>query len=143
MIDDYWLWRAATGPSDIAGVAAVALQGDETAAGAVWDYSCEHWEADVVPFEAGQCYLICTQTLYYLGRVEAIKGAFLELADSSWVHWTGRLSTLLAKQSTAQAGWPSGHQRPRTEYVGPSIVSLSSIISAYPWSGPLPTESLS
>lgn len=140
LIGEHWLWRAATGPADIAGVGVRALEGDDAARGAVWDYAHEHWRADVLPFEEGHCYLICTQTLYYLGRVKAVTGGFLVLEDASWIHWTGRLSTLLSRYKLTN--FPSGHQKPRSERIGEVIVALAGIISAYPWGGPLPQESV-
>jgi hypothetical protein len=140
LLDDFWLWRALTHSPDVAGVASSALAGDETARSACFDFACEHWEADVVPFDTEKPYLICTTTLYYLGRVREVRGGFLLLESASWVHWTGRLSTLLSKYKLK--GFPSGQQTPRTEYVGEVIVSLGSIVSAYPWAGQLPTESV-
>ena len=54
----------AAGEGDIA-----ALDGDYTAGCGVHDYIEENALA-LFPFENGQSYLICTATLYYLGRVE-------------------------------------------------------------------------
>lgn len=140
LLDDYWLHRAATGSADVAGAAVAALQGDTNARQAVWDYAAEHWGLEMTPFVTGESYLICTQTLYYVGRVREIVGGFLVLDDASWVHWTGRLSTLLAKKKFT--GFPSGHQKPRTERCGEAFVAIGSIVSAFPGEWAIPQESI-
>ena len=90
------------------------------------------------PFKTGKSYLICTVTLYYVGEVEDSLLGFVILKDASWVHWTGRLSTLLKNKSfTGQTT-----RKPRTEYCGEVILSIGSIVSAYPWNAHLPKESI-
>ncbi len=90
------------------------------------------------PFENGSSYLLCTMTLYYVGRVAARGVGWVRLEQASWIHWTGRLSTLLKRQSFTHKDL--AQRRPRVEPCGEVIVNTASIVSAYPWSGPLPTE---
>lgn len=92
------------------------------------------------PFEIGKEYLICTQTLYYTGRVRRAGFAWIELEHASWIHWTGRLSVLLRQRAFTGAAF--GTRKPRTEYVGHVLIAAGSIVSAYgpPWT--LPTEPL-
>lgn len=141
-VSDYWLWRAATGPTDVAGAGIRALSGDDTARLAVWDYATEHWEADMCPFEVGQTYLIQTVTLYYVGRVKRIVGAFVELEEASWVHWTGRISTLC--KGGKFSGFGSGDAKPRTEYLGDRVVgiNLGSVVDYIEGPFELPTKSI-
>lgn len=114
------------------------LAGDAAARCAAADF---HEERDpMTPFEVGQCYLIQTVTLYYVGRVAKVQGGFVELEDASWVHWTGRLSTLTRK--FAFTGFPSNEQRPRTEYVGRAGISLAAVVTYLPGEWDLPKESV-
>lgn len=140
-VADHWLIAATTGSPDIAGVAVAALMGDDAARGAVWDYASEQWGADVNPFDVGKTYLIQTVTLYYVGRVSRIVGAFVELEGASWVHWTGRLSTLCRMLKFTD--FPGGHRKPRTEYIGrPTGINMGSVVSYVAGDFVLPAESL-
>ena len=109
-----------------------AAAGDDVAARAVMDL-IEEEGIDVVPFEVGKAYLIQTVTLYYVGRVVEASPCWLRLDRCSWVHRTGRVSTLHKRKSFVHAGWPTGELRPRTEYVGDKILSLGCVIGAEPW----------
>ena len=139
MVDEFFLWRAMAESPDLSGAGVAALLGDAAAAMGVEDYARENWEADMVPFETGEEVLICTQTLYYVGRVVEVRGVFVRLEHASWVHWTGRLSTLL--RSRKFTGFPPDQQSPRTEYVGEVWVSLAGYVSHYPGPWTLPEKS--
>jgi hypothetical protein len=65
------------------------------------------------PFEVGTSYLICTATLYYVGRVIEKGVGWIRLDNASWVHWTGRLSTLLSNCTFTSAEFRE--RRPRVE----------------------------
>lgn len=43
-----------------------------------------------LPLEIGKGYLIRTVTLYYTGRVKAIKGKFFQLEEAAWIPDAGR-----------------------------------------------------
>ena len=120
---------------------AAMTQGDALAAAAMEDMREEGQMES--PFEEGQSYLVCLNTLYYLGRVTKVRLGWIRMDGASWVHWTGRLSTLMSRQSLAVKGWPEGHRRPRTEFVGPVFLFVGTNgAAAYPWTGELPTESI-
>lgn len=88
------------------------------------------------PFAVGSSYLFCQVTLYYVGTVVERGIGWVRLRDASWVHWTGRLSELLRTQS-----WKlKSNRKPRVEPCGDVILATAALVSAYPWSGPLPTE---
>ncbi len=90
------------------------------------------------PFEVGNCYFICTVTLYYCGRVKAKGPGWLLLERASWIHWTGRLSTIIKRKQFT--GLP-GNRRPRVEPCGDVGLGTTAIVSWYPWpEGELPTE---
>lgn len=121
----------------IRGVALAAIAGDDGAEAALYDW-CE--ENHMNPFQVGESYLICTVTLYYIGRVTEAGLGWIRLEDASWVHWTGRLSVLLNDKnfrSPRLAG-----RRPRTEFCGQVILATSAIVSAYPWQGKLLGENV-
>ena len=114
-----------------------ALNGDIGAWGACLDWIAEH-EGNMTPFEIGEKYLICTVTLYYVGEIVEATMGWLRIKDASWVHWTGKLSDLLREYEFKTARSP----RPRVERCGDVIISCGSIVSAYPWRGSLPKESV-
>lgn len=121
-------------------VARAVLAGDALAAWALRDILEEDIAMMDQPFELGKEYLICTQTLYYVGRVKRAGFAWLELEEASWVHWTGRLSVLLRVRTFVDAAF--GARNPRAEYVGRVLIATGSIVSAYgpPWQ--LPQEAV-
>ena len=90
------------------------------------------------PFETGKAYLFCQVTLYYVGRVKDKGLGWVLLEDASWVHWTGRLSELLKKQSFAKVT----SRKPRLERCGEVGIATSALVSWYPWHGELPAESI-
>lgn len=92
----------------------------------------------VLPFEIGKSYLFCSVTLYYVGRVAAVSMGWIVLEDASWVHWTGRLSTLIRTQSFTHPSHAS--RQPRVEPCGTVILSSFSLVVVYPFLGELPTE---
>lgn len=99
------------------------------------------------PMEKGQVWLVCTVTLYYLGRVKDLGLGWVQLEEASWVHWTGRLSVLTA---LCRAGGALnlrdprfGQRRPRTEFCGDAVLSTAAIVSAYgPYELTVPPESV-
>lgn len=123
---------------DMRATALAAGFGDETAASAVVDWLQDQGEDMRQPLEVGKSYLICTVTLYYVGRVAEAAFGWVRLEDASWVHWTGRLSLLLAKQDFKARELQS--RKPRVEPCGEVILSLAALVSAYPWTGKLPRE---
>jgi hypothetical protein len=143
-VADYWLNVAANASPDIAGAGVAALLGDETAKNSVFDYAMEFWGAEMCPFEVGEIYLIQTVTLYYVGRVKRIVGAFVELEDDcSWIHWTGRLSSL-CKSLKFTEGFASGDNKPRTEYIGRTVgLNMGSIVDYIAAPFDLPKRSIS
>lgn len=113
------------------------VAGEPEAACALADY-CEEYLVKLHPFEVGECWLFEQQTLYYVGRVVEVGPCWVRLEKASWVHRTGRKSTLFAVRSFLHAGWPAGENRPRTEYVGDYVVFTTSTSGAAPWLGTLP-----
>ncbi len=80
-----------------------------------------------LPFEIGNSYFIRTVTYHVVGKVEAIKGAFLELSEASWVADSGRFSKAIGEGELSEV-----------EYVGDMIVNTSSIADACVWRHKLP-----
>lgn len=136
MLPDAYCRSLADHP-EVGHAALAALAGDVLGRLALTDW-LEEKDQMRIPFEAGRSYLICTVTLYYVGRVVESDLGWLKLADASWVHWTGRLSTLLARQSFTHRDLSS--RKPRVEPCGDVILSLGGVIAAYPWAGELPKE---
>lgn len=89
-------------------------------------------------FKQGEKALFCTVTLYYVGEIEQVGFGWVRLKNASWVHWTGRLSTLCKVQDFKSPELSS--RPPRVEPCGRVIVFTGSLVSAYPWDGDLPTE---
>lgn len=128
---------------DASGHAAAALAGDSVARHYAVPDHLEEMGMNLVPFAAGEKHLIQTETLYWIGEIEAVVGGFLILKAASWVHWTGTLGTLCERLSLDKKGWPPSHQRPRSEYVGEGvIISLSKIVDSIRKDWNLPTESV-
>lgn len=116
------------------------LIGDGTAPYPLQDY-CEENGVNLHPFEVGKCYFIEQQTLYYVGRVTRVGPCWIEMEDCSWVHWTGRKSTLFAAKSFCHKDFGSD-RKPRTEYEGTKIIFTTSTSAANLWEGPLPKQSI-
>ena len=141
MLTDLHLF-AADSNWDTQGVGTAAILGDIVARCAAEDFFTERGESLMNPLEVGKSYLIQTVTLYYVGRVARQVGPFVELEDASWVHWTGRLSTLMKHLEFGGRKWPEGDRKPRTEFVGAVGVSLASIVAYLPGEFRLPKESI-
>ncbi len=92
------------------------------------------------PLDVGKSYFFCTVTLYYCGRVVERGMGWVKLQDASWVHWTGRLSVLLNRQSFTHRDLSA--RKPRVEPCGEVVLSTSSLVSYYPWTGKLPDEAI-
>ncbi len=126
----------------LAGVAQAALEGDVDAEEALTDLM-EEEDMLRTPFEVGKQYLIQTVTLYYVGRVVEVGFGWIRLERASWIHWTGRLSTLVARKNFSPKGWPAGQQTPRTEYVGEVVLWPGNhAVASIPWTGELPESSI-
>lgn len=123
----------------IGSAAVLAERGDWLAALAVKDWMEEQGVMIKSPFDVGKSYLICTQTLYYVGRVVEGDLGWVRLEGASWVHRTGRLSVLIEKQSFTD---PALASRIRTEICGEVFIALASVVSAYPWTGELPERAI-
>lgn len=129
------------GPPALTALIASWLAGDDLAGPALADY-CEEHGVTLHPFKVGKSYFFEQQTLYYVGRVVEVGPCWVLLEQASWVHWTGRKSTLFRRRSFAHQGWPAGERMPRTEYLGEWIIFTTSTSGAAPWLGELPTESI-
>ena len=81
------------------------------------------------PFEIGKAYLIRTVTHYWTGKVTAIRGGFLVLADCAWIPDTGRFSDIDGPDSLNEI-------EPARDGAG---ISIASIVDFIPWTWPLPT----
>jgi hypothetical protein len=112
------------------GAACAVLAGDSEAAYLLQDL-VEEEGLLMNPFVEGKAYLICTVTLYYVGRVKQVGLGWLVLEKASWIHWTGRLSVLLAEHDFKSSRLST--RKPRVEYCGEVILSTSAIVSSYPW----------
>lgn len=136
MIGEPYLRQLAQSTLSIAGVVRAALSGDAMGLVLIRDFLEESGMDIQQPFEVGKEYLICTVTLYYVGRVKAAGFGWLVLEDASWVHWTGRLSVLLRCRKFVGTEFTS--RRPRTEFCGEVVLSTSAVVSAYgpPWTLP-------
>lgn len=82
-----------------------------------------------LPFEVGKSYFLRTVTYHLTGRVTAIKGGFLVLADAAWIAESGRFADFL---KTGLAN--------EVEPVGEAMVSIGSITDAFPWPHKLPRD---
>lgn len=93
------------------------------------------------PFEVGRAYLFETVTLYYVGIVTQVDPCWVHLEKASWVHRTGRKSTLFRLKDFA-AQFPPGEFQPRTEYVGKAYVAAGAIVAVLPFLGDVPEKSI-
>lgn len=80
-------------------------------------------------FVVGSSYFIRTVTYHQVGRVAAIDGPFLILEDASWVADSGRFMQAIKDGNLNEV-----------EPVGDAIVSVGSIVDAFPWVHELPKE---
>lgn len=123
---------------DARSLAGAVLAWEEGALYALHDW-CEENREMGTPFKVEDVLLIKTVTLYYVGRVAEVGPGWLRLEGASWVHWTGRLGSLLASGDLARE---HGGRQPRTEYVGEVTLFCQAFVAAYPWRGTLPERSL-
>lgn len=138
MLDTASLVRCLDGPTlAVRDLASAALAGEDCLY-ALHDALLEAGEDMSLPFEVGKKYLICTLTLYYVGRVSEVNFGFLRLEQASWVHWTGRLSVLCKGKNFSKMR----DRRARVEPCGEVVIAVSSIVSAYPGDWELPTEAV-
>ena len=79
------------------------------------------------PFEVGKCYFIRTCSYHWTGRVTAIRGRFLLLADAAWIADSGRFHEAI---TTGELG--------EVEPVTDVIVNIDSITDALLWVHDLP-----
>lgn len=91
------------------------------------------------PWKVGQKWIIKLVTLYYVGEITEVGFGWVRMSGASWIHWTGRLSTLMKEQTFY---FESDQRKPRTEYVGDVVVFITAGAAAYPWTGTLPTASI-
>lgn len=87
----------------------------------------EPWNGSDNPFIIGKAYLLRTVTYHMLGKLERISGNFLVLSEASWVADSGRFGTAI---STGELN--------EIEYVGDAIVSINSLVDAFPWGHKIP-----
>lgn len=89
----------------------------------------EKWNGSDMPFIIGKPYFIRTVTYHLLGKIEKISGGFLVLSEASWIADSGRFSKAI-----------SSGELNEVEYVGDAIVSINSIVDAFPWSNKVPKD---
>lgn len=138
-----WLLVAANDPDPTVALAIAADDLEEQGQNDESEFLRQEVNVLKFPGKVGESWLICTVTLYYVGRIAENGLGFVRLEDASWVHWTGRLSTLLSVQKFRDKDF--GTRTPRVEPCGKNgqqiaIIATNSIVSAYPWSGELPKE---
>lgn len=83
-----------------------------------------------IPFAVGECVFIRTVTHHLTGRITAINGAWLTLADAAWIADDGRFMAAIENGTL-------GEVEPVT---CPVRVNMESAIDAYPWRHALPRE---
>ena len=127
--------------NDLTALLLSSLAGDDVATGALMDLT-EEYNVNLHPFEVEKCYFIEQQTFFYVGRVVRVGPCWIELEDCSWVHWTGRKSTLLRAMSFDHTHFPDGDRKPRTEYEGQKFIFTASTSAANLWTGKLHKESI-
>lgn len=147
-IDLTWLAQAiinTESDNEVRQLASVVLAGDKAAQLIMLDWVQEHRDwlernvSMISPFKVGECVLIKTVTLYYVGRVKEVGLGWIQLEDASWIHWTARLGSLMA---TYDLTMEHGGRHPRTERVGTVFLWTQSFVAHYPWHGELPAHSL-
>lgn len=82
------------------------------------------------PFKVGNAYLIRSATMINVGRVAAVSGGFIVLADAAWIADTGRYHDALSKGGLNEVEpYPDG-----------CFVAVAGIIDAAPWTHSLPLK---
>lgn len=118
-----------------------AARGDILAIQHAIDF-CEE-EGIMLPFQIGQGVFVQTLTLYFVGEIIEVGHLHLRLKNASWVHWTGRLSTLFATKNFAHTEFPDDERKPRTEFIGECCVPLGAVNMWADWpADKLPTTSI-
>lgn len=80
------------------------------------------------PMSSGK-WFIRTVTFHLVGRVVRRAGGFLVLKDASWVADSGRFMQAIKDGTLSEV-----------EPVGDAVVSVASIVDAFPWKHDLPKE---
>lgn len=141
VLTDYEIMCVANARSGKAGLCVAALSDTQTEA-----ILCDFVEEEGImnsPFEIGKKYIVKQNTLYYVGVVVEIGFGWIRLDKASWIHWTGKIGTLMARKNFGHQGWPSGDRKPRTEYIGDGVIIFNcNSSSAYQFDGEIPTESI-
>ncbi len=121
-----------------------AKQGDPLGHLAMADVWRDAEDGAMSPYVTGQCYLIETISLYYVGRVVRQGPGWVIIDSASWVHWTGRKSVLIRCGADPSKFPAESRRRPRTEFVGDGVIvhAGSQGAAAIPWRHPLPGDSL-
>ena len=89
----------------------------------------DKWNGSDIPFIIGRAYLIRTVTYHLLGKIDKVSGNFLVLSDACWVADSGRFSKAIKEGELNEV-----------EFVGDAIVSIPSIVDAFPWIHKVPKE---
>ena len=87
-------------------------------------------ESGHLPFKVGDALFIRPVTYHYTGRVKAIGGGFVTLADAAWIPDSGRWANALVTGELSEV----------EPYPGDAYVPLLGFIDASPWNHPLPRE---
>lgn len=120
-----------------------AIAGDYTSIRAILDF-VEEEEIEVHPFKVGECYYIETQTLYYIGKCVEVSPCWIHFEKASWIHWTGKKSSLMKERSFDKKHFKQGETVPRTEYIGEWNEAIWAITGYCTWpENELPERSLS
>ena len=82
------------------------------------------------PFKVGSAYLIRSATMTNIGRVVAVSGGFIVLADAAWIADTGRYYNALS----------DGVLNEVEPYPDGCFVAVAGIIDAAPWIHSLPLK---
>lgn len=125
--------------ADVLAMSFEALAGDGLAAATFRDWAEETECVNDYPFKVGDKVFFFQVTLYYVGEIVEIGRGWVRLKDASWVHWTGRVSSLFRSYDLSGL---HGGRRPRVEFLGDHTVYLHATVGSKPWLGELPKEAL-
>lgn len=82
-------------------------------------------------FKVGDKLFLRTVTYHLVGRIDAIDGEWVKLADASWVADSGRLTQAIKNGTLAEV-----------EPVGIAFVNLQTVTDAFPWRHELPDKQI-
>lgn len=82
-------------------------------------------------FKVGDKLFLRTVTYHLVGRIDAIDGEWVKLADASWVADSGRLTQAIKDGTLAEV-----------EPVGIAFVNLQTVTDAFPWRHELPDKQI-